>query len=1026
MIEARFNTFATQVRQEHFGFRPNHHWWLIKHNKESQRKFPNSIPILEQLCITDRDMASCYTNYWSGKLGSAELLGHQLRRGTIGGVSFVTVCSNDNPNSAPSAQNIITTDGSSRTRSSMQPYERLRNYLLNFDPPKAIHPVITSNIDEHRSVSSSSNSDYTSKSISINRRKKRIVASPPEIPFVPIRLDRRYSPEIVKKSSNRIMRGQNSWRRKIEQVVEKNNEQTNKRMKKLENDLSHARKELKNLRRSLRSSTVNNDVIAATPTAGTLIRLAANNLGGHCSTTEKVKRLVSEVLNEFNLTSLPDSIVQSHVKCVFAPWKIGKYKYLSVFYLYIPILKLYLVLKGKKMDENITGFNFGALDSMRKVQDLKKYEAGFICSGQTVRRKLTKLEDVMYSKGLTILNTTTESSVDPEALLRNMLKVFKIDELAKTSSILIALTGDGAELLRSGTGHVTVGYKMVDGRGINPYTNLPLSHGNGGYQSVDCCFPIMTVSEKESRELYEQKFKHIYEFFLSLQNGLPESNLGPKLHPFTLAAPHDGKAVLLLSGRGGGAKMANNFCFCPYCSCSSSQLIETFVETCLMCHTCIASGSVECRHWDVETDEKVTEMRRKYDILLQKNMQYCTTLSFRDNRSVKYLDVAHGTNDCGPNHLFFRYRDCNNIQSLRKFSNEIVANVRVRQQHGKMENVDTNIGSSREDMCRYLDDVVPQLTSLIAEEKQMCRLMNAISRYDKTHKNFLLPPDLLVIDVMHCLNRTVEKIITMILLQGVHEWVIKQKKTIHSFIDAVQEAVNTNDFWDVTENTPIRNKWEVPEPSKKEEYFGAIKLQFKKAKQFFKSLHLLYPICLPETNPMSERWKNAVEMFRHIMTVLQRHEDFTDEEIKQLQLDIDRFGALWISLANVEGIGNYFHYLIAGHVTYFLYRYRNLYKLCQQGWESLNGRMKNFHFRRTQMGGKGSKGFIFSPIYRCFLRRIGWAIDSIWRPIFDPMNSSATATDNDKMYEEIANIASIIENEDMNEDDEEVNVDIQE
>jgi len=201
---------------------------------------------------------------------------------------------------------------------------------------------------------------------------------------------------------------------------------------------------------------------------------------------------------------------------------------------------------------------------------------------------------------------------------------------------------------------------------------------------------------------------------------------------------------------------------------------------------------------------------------------------------------------------------------------------------------------------------------------------------------------------------------------------------------------------------------------------------FQESKTIFDSVHLLYAICLSDQNILKDRWKDAIEKFRLIMKSLQRHEDFTDDEIKQLQLDIDEFAALWISLTGEDGIGNYFHYLISGHVTFFLYKYRNLYKLCQQGWESLNGRMKNFHFRRTQMGGKGSKGFIFSPIYRCFLRRIGWAIDSIWRPIFDPMNSSATATDNDKMYEEIANIASIIENEDMNEDDEEVNVDIQE
>jgi len=656
------------------------------------------------------------------------------------------------------------------------------------------------------------------------------------------------------------------------------------------------------------------------------------------------------------------------------------------------------------MDQNLTGFNFGALDAMRNVQSLSKYERGYISSGQTVRRRLKVLEQAMASKGLSMSESTTMTGLDPECLLRFILQVHKLDEVARTSSVMIALTGDGAEL-SSNIGHVTVGFKIIDGRAINPYTNLPLNHLNGGYQSVDLCYPIMTVSERESRELYEVKFGHIYKFFLSLKDGLPESNLGPRLHPFTLAAPHDGKAVLLLTGRGGGAKIAPDFC--PYCSCKSSELIEPFVDDCTMCELCKSLGKTECLHWEIETEDKVRRMREEFDILVQKDMIYCTTLAFRDSSTVKYLNTQNRNNDYGPNHILFLYNECNNMQTLRKYYIEIVANVRLRQAHGHLSEIDTTHRSNREEICAWLDVVVPSLSQLIAQEKYMIRLWNAIKRYDDTHDKYLLPPDLLVVDVMHCLNRTVEKIICMVLIRGIKDWV-KQRRSQDSFIRAVNQAVNTNEFWNVGADTPLRVRWEVPKPTKKEEYFGPIKLCFKKAKQFFDSVHLLYPICLSDQNIMKDRWKDAIEKFRLIMKSLQRHEDFTDDEIKQLQLDIDEFAALWISLTGEDGIGNYFHYLISGHVTFFLYKYRNLYKLCQQGWESLNGRMKNFHFRRTQMGGKGSKGFIFSPIYRCFIRRIGWALDSIWRPLFD------SAEEDEEIYDEIANIIATQEDNEVN------------
>jgi hypothetical protein len=69
----------------------------------------------------------------------------------------------------------------------------------------------------------------------------------------------------------------------------------------------------------------------------------------------------------------------------------------------------------------------------------------------------------------------------------------------------------------------------------------------------------------ENRSLFLNQFGDVYGFVKRLgTDGLPHNEKGPALRPFTVLAPHDGKAVIEIIGRGGGAKMTEFFC--PYCS----------------------------------------------------------------------------------------------------------------------------------------------------------------------------------------------------------------------------------------------------------------------------------------------------------------------------------------------------------------------------------------------------------------------------------------------------------------------------
>ena len=57
-----------------------------------------------------------------------------------------------------------------------------------------------------------------------------------------------------------------------------------------------------------------------------------------------------------------------------------------------------------------------------------------------------------------------------------------------------------------------------------------------------------------------------------------------------------------------------------------------------------------------------------------------------------------------------------------------------------------------------------------------------------------------------------------------------------------------------------------------------------------------------------------------------------------------------------QGVTNYIHLIGAGHLSYFLHKYRSLYLYNQQGWVALNQKLKNFYFHNTNHGGSQGAG----------------------------------------------------------------------
>lgn len=85
---------------------------------------------------------------------------------------------------------------------------------------------------------------------------------------------------------------------------------------------------------------------------------------------------------------------------------------------------------------------------------------------------------------------------------------------------------------------------------------------------------------------------------------------------------------------------------------------------------------------------------------------------------------------------------------------------------------------------------------------------------------------------------------------------------------------------------------------------------------------------------------------------------------------------MWVTLFSSAGCTNYIHFLASGHTAEYLFRWRNLHRSSQQGWENFNSLLKSFFFRRTAhdspSGGRNGYKSKLLPVGHWLQRRLLW------------------------------------------------------
>jgi hypothetical protein len=217
----------------------------------------------------------------------------------------------------------------------------------------------------------------------------------------------------------------------------------------------------------------------------------------------------------------------------------------------------------------VGGFKTTTINALRSVIDEKG--EGFFPPASNVsrsRRLLDKYGEEVV--GFTPRNTPYGEVffINFEAAFRLSLKACGLYELAQRTSVKVALAVDGGDLFNNRS-HVTTGLKITDERALHPITKQPFLNPEREtedddmflkVQTSEVCSVMIIADAKDNKHLYEDVFKEYYDWGEMIRTqGIEESNLGPKLMPFSVAHTTDLKATWFLTSKGGGCKTKTFF-----------------------------------------------------------------------------------------------------------------------------------------------------------------------------------------------------------------------------------------------------------------------------------------------------------------------------------------------------------------------------------------------------------------------------------------------------------------------------------
>jgi hypothetical protein len=572
---------------------------------------------------------------------------------------------------------------------------------------------------------------------------------------------------------------------------------------------------------------------------------------------------------------------------------------------------------------------------------------GWLCSDYYVKQAMQSIENqaknvVPYQ----MLYGVDGFQFDYEkALVYLTDSVFDLREAAMDRTqprILWAFTVDGVSVSRN-ISLLIAGVKCLDPRAIDPKMGEHITL----VQSPDMCFPFKVIVCPDNKSTYQEYLVDFFAYFKDLK----EKQVGP--YPpgtFDSVSPQDGSSLWKALDRGGACKVKKEFC--PYCACTSDRCVLPRSNP---CERCVSIGRKRCFHWDVGDADTYARHQASLE-----SLQASFPFLAGNNREVS----AHLSMRFSPDDVV---KDCTNIEfeldnndpdSLHRFSR--------------------NVNKDLKDLkLSRLGSLQQRQTRLLAALKACHRYSDCVAGQEATrYPGAMIMVRQAVPCVLHLENRCGEKFVKTLLIERIQQS-NKTDQQQKELIRSVEHVVNTQVL-----GHPWRpSNWKIPlaKDDKSKMVVSDLTMPNQHVRKFLMHLHRVTAVLFDATDDnerkRKEAWDECRDLWGEVTEMARMKEDFSDEDISEFQDRCDDFISAWLDLCGGNvGMTNYFHIVAAGHLTYYLKVYRNLYRFSQQGWEGMNSVVKSLLHKRTQRGGhggkRGQKNSKVEPIARWALRRM--------------------------------------------------------
>jgi hypothetical protein len=665
------------------------------------------------------------------------------------------------------------------------------------------------------------------------------------------------------------------------------------------------------------------------------------------------------------------------------------------------------------MDLSSGSLNYAAIEILRAIENLvgNKWFRGIIPSPTTIRKAAKKVEAKADEIGLKTRKLLTPQGegvefLDKGKVIQLIHDAYGLTDVGKERPLEVAITTDGSMLCHL-VNLVMVGYKMVDPAARHPLTGKRLldpTDPKSIFQSRDLCFPLLLMLGQETKEMYSENIKPVYDLFFSASTEGETNVIAPECLPFVCSCPGDLSCHWKATKKGKGAKAGIRFCM--NCACTSDNIAAPQVT----CGECKKKGP------DTEFGQK---WKADYGVEWQ-----CYHHVFANNtyvekckESMEEMIVEHKVE----------------LEKVEKSKLKLAGSIATQQEASadpnSIEYSPVTVGEAagfsalleKECLMRGIslfdvdeDERRDELRNHLSVENEIRNLQKDVEHLEEKDGS-LYSTKCAIPCILHMENRSNLKAMTMLFIDGLSNaqgamlpdtfGIVSMEKKETIFIGTIEEVMNSSILGDEFN----RAFWRLPiekEQGSATRKIGIVSLSNGRSRKVLNHFNDIIDLCIvdSEKNPM---WKKAWGHYRTAMEILRKKGvKYTTEEEDAFQNEIDMFFQLWVNLHQHEGVTNYIHMLGAGHVKEYMREWGNLNKFSQQGWESLNALIKAFFFRRTNRGGgnQNEKSKLV-PIAKLLQRRLMWLCDLTG----DMFTDYASLTDDDVPSDTTATTTELID-----------------